>query len=77
MPQADRALAARVIAGATGARLHERDAWRGAGEAGRPAADTPGPSWSARQGTLHAEVPGALNYRRSDKLGRYDRHTLA
>jgi hypothetical protein len=33
LPQADRALAARVIAGATGARLHERDAGRGAGEA--------------------------------------------
>ncbi|MGD0603232.1 MAG: sigma factor-like helix-turn-helix DNA-binding protein [Streptosporangiaceae bacterium] len=34
LPQADRALAAQVIARATGARLHERDAGRGAGEAG-------------------------------------------
>jgi len=33
LPQADRALAAQVIARATGARLHERDAGRGAGEA--------------------------------------------
>jgi hypothetical protein len=34
LPQADRALAAQVIARATGARLHERDAGRGAGETG-------------------------------------------
>ena len=34
LPQADRALAAQVIARATGARLHERDAGSGAGEAG-------------------------------------------
>jgi Sigma-70, region 4 len=33
LPQADRALAAQVIARATGARLHERDVGRGAGEA--------------------------------------------
>lgn len=30
-----------------------------------------------RLGTLHPEVLGALNYHRSDKLGRYDWHTLA
>jgi hypothetical protein len=41
----------------------------------REAADAPGRSWSARQRTLHAEVLGALNYHRSDKLGRYDQHT--
>ena len=34
LPRADRALAAQVIATATGARRHERDAGRGAGEAG-------------------------------------------
>jgi hypothetical protein len=34
LPQVDRALAAQVIARAAGARLHERDAARGAGEAG-------------------------------------------
>ena len=28
-------------------------------------------------GHPQAEVLGALNYHRSDKLGRYDRHTLA